>query len=67
MKIKELKDLNTKEIKDLESLVSKKKLELIKNQVKIAGGQEKSIKKNWTLRKEIAQLLTIIKMKGFTK
>lgn len=63
MKIKELKDLKTKDIKDLEKLVAKQKLELIKNQVKIAGAKEKNLKKSWSLRKEIAQILTIIKSK----
>lgn len=63
MKIKELKEIKNKEVKDLEKLVSKQKLELIKNQVKIAGGKEKNLKKSWALRKEIAQLLTIIKTK----
>lgn len=63
MKIKELKELKTKELKDLLSLVAKKKVELLKNAVKIAGGKEKDIKKNWTLRKEIAQILTIINTK----
>lgn len=62
MKIKELKELKTKEAKDLISLVSKKKVELIKNQVKIAGGAEKNLKKSWNLRKEIAQILTLIKI-----
>jgi len=64
MKIKELNDIKTKETKDLVKLVEKQKLELIKNQVKIAGGKEKNLKKSWGLRKEIAQLLTIIKQKG---
>jgi ribosomal protein L29 len=63
MKIKELKELKTKELKDLLSIVAKKKVELLKNAVKIAGGKEKDIKKNWTLRKEIAQILTIINTK----
>lgn len=63
MKIKELKELKTKELKDLLSLVAKKKVELLKNAVKIAGGKEKDIKKNWTLRKEISQILTIINTK----
>lgn len=67
MKIKELKGLKTKEIKDLEVMVSKQKLELIKNQVKIAGGKEKNLKKSWNLRKEIAQILSIIKEKQLTK
>lgn len=63
MKIKELKELKTKELKDLLNLVAKKKVELLKNAVKIAGGKEKDIKKNWTLRKEISQILTIINTK----
>ncbi len=67
MKIKELKEIKNKEIKDLEKMVSKSKLELIKNQVKIAGGKEKNLKASWTLRKEIAQVLSIIKEKELTK
>ena len=57
------KDLHTKELKELEKMLSKNKLDLIKNQVKIAGGKEKNLKKSWALRKEIAQILTIIKQK----
>lgn len=64
MKIKEIKELKTKTIKDLNDLVSKKKLELVKNTVKIAGGKEKNLKVAWTLKKEIAQILTTIKVKG---
>lgn len=64
MKIKEIKELKTKEIKDLENLVSKKKIELVKNQVKIVSGKEKNLKKAWNLRKEIAQVLSIINIKN---
>lgn len=64
MKIKEVKDLTTKTVKELEALVSKKKLELVKNTVKIAGGKEKNLKTAWLIRKEIAQIMTVIKMKG---
>lgn len=67
MKIKELKDIQKKEVKDLEKMVSKDKLELSRNAVKIAGAKEKNLKKSWALKKEIAQLLTIIKMKGNIK
>ena len=57
------KDLHTKELKELEKMLSKNKLDLIKNQVKIAGGKEKNLKKSWALRKEIAQILTLMKGK----
>lgn len=67
MKIKELKSLKSEEIKKLEDLVSKKKLLLLKNAVKIAGGKEKNLKHAWSERKEIAQILTILKEKGLNK
>lgn len=63
MKIKELKELKNKGIKDLEKMISKNKLELSRNAVKISGTKEKNLKKSWALRKEIAQALTIIKLK----
>lgn len=63
MKIKEVKELLTKTVKELETLVSKKKLELVKNTVKIAGGKEKNLKVAWQLKKDIAQILTAIKVK----
>ena len=63
MKVKQLQEIKSKEVKELEKLVSQKKLEVIKNQVKIAGGKQKNLKVAWVLKKEIAQLLTIIKLK----
>lgn len=63
MKIKEVKELKTKEIKDLEKMVSKLRMELMKNMVKIAGGKEKNLKIAWRIKKEIAQILSIIKEK----
>lgn len=63
MKVKEIKDLKTKTIKELQDLVLKKKLELVKNTVKIAGGKEKNLKVAWTLKKEVAQILTMIRVK----
>lgn len=60
MKTKEIKELRNKEIKDLLSLVLKKKLELVQNMVKLLGSKEKNIKKSKILKKEIAQILTIL-------
>jgi ribosomal protein L29 len=64
MKIKEIKELKTKDIKDLEKMVSKLRMELMKNTVKIAGGKEKNLKIAWRIKKEIAQILSIMKQKG---
>lgn len=63
MKIKNLKELKNKELKELNVLVAKKKLDLMKNAVKIAMSKEKNLKTAWVLKKEIAQILTIIKSK----
>lgn len=63
MKIKNLKELKTRETKDLLGLIAKKKLELIKNQVKLTSSREKNVKRAWLERKEIAQILSIINIK----
>ena len=60
MKIKELKDLKLKKLNDLNRMVSDLKLELLKNQVKIAGAKEKNIKRAKLIKKDIAQILSII-------
>ncbi|MDO8340405.1 MAG: hypothetical protein Q7T59_00345 [Candidatus Woesebacteria bacterium] len=65
MKIKELQSIKIKEIKELKALVLKKKLELLKNQVKMLSGKEKNLKKTWALKKEISQIMSIIKEKEF--
>ncbi len=58
-----IKDIKVKEVKELEAAVSKLSLELIKNQVKIAGGKEKNLKKSWAIKRELAQVLTVLKIK----
>ncbi len=63
MKKKELNELKQKEIKDLKSLIAKKKLELIETSVKIAKKAEKNTKISWKLKKEIAQIMSIVKIK----
>lgn len=63
MKKKELNELKQKEMKDLKALSLKKKLELIETSVKIAKKADKNTKVSWKLKKEIAQIMSIIRVK----
>lgn len=63
MKIKELKNTRTKDLKTIEALLAKKRLEMSKIQVKILSGKEKNLKTMKFAKKEVAQLLTLIKEK----
>ncbi len=67
MKIKELRDLRTKDVKEIERLVSAKKLELIKSQAEKSLSKEKNLKKAKNLRRDISQMLTIIREKEVIK
>ncbi len=60
MKKKDLKNLRAKEIDELRKLVSEKKKEVAVIYGKVKVGQEKNLKKMKGLKKEIAQILTII-------
>jgi ribosomal protein L29 len=48
---------------ELKKLISKKRVELAKIQVKIASGKEKNLKLANNIRKEIARLLTKLNQK----
>ncbi len=63
MKKKDLKDLRNKEIVDLNKIVVKKRQESIMAHAKMKTGQEKKVKKVKNLKREIAQILTIIREK----
>ena len=63
MKKKEFLKLKEMEVKELLSLVNKKKIEVNQTRVKIFSGKEKNLKKVNNLRKEIAQVLTVIQNK----
>jgi|GEM_PF-930914 ribosomal protein L29 len=67
MKIKDLKDIRTKEMKEIRNLIGKKKIELLELMVKIKSGGEKNLKKVKNLRKDIAQILTIKREKELTE
>lgn len=63
MKTKELRDLRTKDLKEIEKLVITKKLELIRGKAEGKVGKEKNLKKAKNLRRDISQLLTVIREK----
>ena len=63
MKKKELKTLREKTIKELRTKVEKLRLDVQLTYAKVKVGQEKNIKKAKNERKDIAQILTIIKEK----
>jgi ribosomal protein L29 len=63
MKKKDLVELRAKEIKVIKETLAKKKLELATLVTKSVGGGEKNLRKGKNLRKDIAQILTVIKEK----
>lgn len=67
MKKKDLTDLRNKKINELEKLLAKKRHQLVNVQAKIKAGQEKNLKKAKNTRRDIAQILTIIREKELLK
>lgn len=63
MKKKQLQEIIKNDIKDLESQVVKLKNELQEVNVAIISGKEKNIKKPRGLRRDIAQIMSIIQQK----
>jgi ribosomal protein L29 len=63
MKKKEKEALKSKEASEAKKLLSERKLELEKAVAEMYGGKEKNLKKARNLRREIAQILTIIREK----
>jgi ribosomal protein L29 len=63
MKKKDLQELRNKKIIELDKIVAKKKKESIMADVKMRTGQEKKLKKVKNIKREIAQILTIIREK----
>ncbi len=61
MKKNEIKTMRGKTLKELMKLVSEKKSELLKFSSKKVSSGEKNLKKGRILRKEIAQILTLVK------
>lgn len=67
MKRKDLADLKTKEAKDLKKMLGDKKAELEKIMVNVSVGKEKNLKKAKNLRRDISQILTIMREKEIHK
>ncbi len=69
MKIKELKELKMKKADELVKLVSEKKIELTKLMGRVSTAKEKNLKKGKMIRRDIAQILTILSLqeKDMTK
>ncbi|MEK7188461.1 MAG: 50S ribosomal protein L29 [Patescibacteria group bacterium] len=63
MKKKDLVSLREKDINTLKTKVIEKKKEEELTLVRIYAGQEKNLKKAFLIRREIAQILTIIREK----
>ena len=63
MKKKQLKEIKNKTAQDLEKLVAETKTQLNKLKIEALNGKNKNKRMGRSLRKEIAQLLTIINQK----
>lgn len=63
MKKKELTDIKGKSIKDLNKLVFTKKLEAKKSKMNTVAGKVKNLREFKNIRRDIAQILTVIKEK----
>lgn len=63
MKKKELALLRSKELSELAKTVSEKKLSLDKFGLDSKDVSNKNLKKGWILRREVAQILTLIREK----
>ncbi len=63
MKRKEFTDFKTKSVKELQKFVTDKKTEMGKKKVEIFSGREKNLKYFNNLRREVAQVMTILKEK----
>ncbi|OGM09440.1 hypothetical protein A2159_00705 [Candidatus Woesebacteria bacterium RBG_13_34_9] len=63
MKKKELENFRLKAIKDLEKIISEKKIDFIRVSAEMKVGKEKNLKKAKNLRHEISQLKTLLRQK----
>lgn len=67
MKKREFTELKSKEVVELLKSVKAKKAELAKLNPKIKSGEEKNLKKAANIRRDVAQILTLIREKEIIK
>ncbi len=63
MKKKDLNDLRGKSLKDLEKILKEKMLEVIRTKTNLRISKEKNLKRVKMLRREFAQINTVLKEK----
>ena len=67
MKKKDKEVLRTRQLEEVKKTLVEKRAELARTTSEIYGGKEKNLKKGKNLRREIAQILTIIKEREILK
>lgn len=63
MKQKELQELRTKTAEELTAMVAQKRVELAKIKAELATGRHKNIKIVKNLRRDVSQMLTVLREK----
>ena len=63
MKKKDLQAFKDKKIEDLRKVVSDKQMEISKVVTEMYAGKEKNLKKTKNLKRELAQVLTLLRQK----
>jgi ribosomal protein L29 len=63
MRKNELKNLKTKQKKELRKMIDEKKRDLTKSLSELKAGREKNFKKPKSIRRDIAQILTVVREK----
>jgi ribosomal protein L29 len=67
MKRKALNELKTKTLPELKKIVQEKNISSIKAKAEMKAGKEKNLKRSKFLRRDVAQILTIISEKSFSE
>jgi len=63
MKKKEMNEVKAKDIKEMEKILSEKKIDIIKTRAQVVTSKEKNLKKIKMAKRDISQISTIIREK----